>query len=362
VYGEEFKSAALNVDWRNYTSALPDGMTVWFYPEGNPDRDEPYRFTTSSVRRYEMYLPGGNYQSAVIDYSPEEYSHQEFVGMDKAETACVKLLPAKYQADELPELYGEVAFHEPLPSVQPNGLYTIYDQAEEMALDSKSSLAIPIGKYGDYIPYEERDSYQSTLKITELESVPHQLMWQLRIRVFVKGIDYMWLTKGTLAGLADGHYLVSDKNTDVPCLLAIDDWEVQRTGINEGYISATVKSFGLRPSSIKSGAPVSTRADEEASDDIGHSVVSAPEELRLNLYFKLRDQSTELSYHFDLGEYIVSFDSQKVMRIDLREDAFGDGENKLQPIDLPYVDAYNGAGFNAEVEPWEDNGHIDVPI
>ena len=32
VYGDEFHSVELEVDWRKYADRDPDGMTVWFYP------------------------------------------------------------------------------------------------------------------------------------------------------------------------------------------------------------------------------------------------------------------------------------------------------------------------------------------
>ena len=68
----------------------PDGMTVWFFPT---DGRESYRYTTANVRHFETYLSKGTYEGLVVDYSPEEYGRQEFLGMDFAETARVQTLP-----------------------------------------------------------------------------------------------------------------------------------------------------------------------------------------------------------------------------------------------------------------------------
>lgn len=368
VYGDEFESAVIDVDWREYASINPDGMTMWFYSSTDPSR-APYRNTTANVRHHSLYLPGGVYQGVVIDYSPEEYSHQEFFDLDDPNQSRVVARPAAYQPDSLPELYGEVAFHEPLPYKESTGFFTVSDEPEEMALDTLKDMTIPMSKYGDYIPYKERQSYQESLVVTEFESVPHSIINKFRIRVYVKGIDYLWQTKASFAGLSDGHFLVMDKNTDTPCMIALDNWEYQRTGENEGYIAITFTTFGLRPNSIKSTAQhhAETRVGErepDYPDPDWYSYISDlcdPQELRLNLHLTLRDHATVMTYHFDLGKYVVYYDNQHVLRIDLNKEDFIN-DPTLEPIDLPYVDPYNGAGFNAEVTPWKDMPPIDIPM
>ena len=49
-------------------------------------------------------------------------------------------------------------------------------------------------------------------------------------------------------------------------------------------------------------------------------------------------------------EYINIYEDQRVIRIDI----------PIGLIDLPYVDAENSAGFDAEVDPWQDGGSADV--
>lgn len=417
VFGDEFRSVSLDVDWREYADRDPDGMTVWFYSLDEKDK-KPYRETTSEVRHHELYLPGGRYQGVVIDYSPEEYGRQQFLSLASLDSARVEALPSPYQPDSLTvvgegvpkglsesineALYGEPAWNnvqQPRPAIrEANGLYTVASQPEQMALDTLDNRYIDRGEYGDYIPWKEREQYQSTLKMTTIQSVPGPIIWKLRIRMWVKnGFNYLWQTPASITGLADGHFLPRDVITDRPCLLSVEGWELERTGPNEGYIATTMNVFGLRPETVlpdrelRRGSDVSeriytytrgaaTRAGE-IEPDYGdpswweHYVHNClPNDIRLNLSFTLRDHATVVNYHFNVGHYVVSYDNQLVLRIDLGPEFFdpenphgaygegGDPDNPSPDIDLPKVDPYNGTGFDAEVEPWIDEPSVDVHL
>lgn len=380
VYGDEFHSVTLDVDWREYSTKDPDGMTVWFYPLDDPSHG-PYRTTTASVRHQELYLPGGRYQGLVIDYSPEEFSRQEFLGMEALETARVVATPSSYQPDSTTvtgegvpagisplvneQLYGPQAWTDlqvsRWPIRQESGLYSVANQPESMGADTLLDKRIQTGEYGDYIPWQKRNTYQSTLVLTKLFSQPHTLIWKLRIRVWIKnGFNSLWQTPASISGLADGHLLPLNMNTDQSCLMTIDEWEAQRTGENSGWISATLTTFGLRPGSILPTAKQhpETRGLGEKEPDYDseewytyRTDLCLPEELRLNLSFVLRDHATIRHYHFNVGDKVISYDEQRVLRIELETD-----------IDLPYVDAYSGAGFDADVTPWVDEEPIDVGL
>ena len=416
VYGDEFHSVELEVDWRKYADRDPDGMTVWFYPldtEGTVlSVQKPYRTTTANVRHHDLYLPGGNYQGVVVDYSPEEFSRQAFVQVDTLETARVEATPSSYQPDSLTvagegvpkglsdevnwELYGEPAWtsiQTDRPAIrEETGLYTVANQPEPMALDTLDNRHIDRGEYGDYIPWQERDTYQSQIKITTLRSEPESIVWQLRIRVWIQsGFNYLWQSPASITGLADGHFLPLDKNTDRPCLLSIDGWDLRRTGDNSGYVETTITTFGIRPETLldnrelRNGNDLSerifsyTRAPGDSEPDYGdpawweHYVKNClPEDVRLSLSFVLRDHATTLTYHFNVGHYIVSYDNQLVLRLELGPEffdpdnpngAYGDGGDPGNPspeIDLPFVEAYNGTGFGADVTPWEDMPPVDI--
>lgn len=343
VYGDEFHSVELEVDWNGYDGGTPDGMTVWFYPLDH--EHAPYRGTTASVRRYGLYLPGGRYQGIVVDYSPEEYSHQHFIGMDSLQHARVEAASSAWQPDSLTvmgegvpsglseevneQLFGEQAWtaaQMDRPAIsQTSGFYTIADQPERMALDTLMDKVINPGEYGDYIPWKERDTYQSSIVVTQLFAAPTDIVWKLRLRVYIEdGYNYLWQMPASVSGLADGHYLPLHVNSSRPCLVFIEAWNQRRTGTNSGYIETTVNTFGLRPGELK-------------ADD-----------LRLNLSFVLRDHATVLHYHFNMGDHVVLFGDQLLMQAE------------IGTVVLPYVDAYNGTGFGADVTPWDDEDPIDI--
>lgn len=385
VYGDEFHSVELEVDWRDYADRDPDGMTVWFFPLSG-ERTEPYRSTTASVRHQDVYLPGGYYQGVVVDYSPEEYSRQAFVGMNRLDSARVELTPSSYQPDSLTvagegvpkglsygineQLFGEPAWNS-LQTARPainasSGLYIVSNQPEQMGLDTLDHKYVDAGLYGDYVPWQERNTYQDDIIISRFYAAPRSIIWKLRIRIWIRsGFNYLWQTPASISGLADGHFLPADMNTDRRCLMAIDGWEMERTGENSGYIQTSLLTFGLCPSGI---LPDRRLNGARSAGEIGwydyYTNVCRPEELRLNVSFTLRDRATTLTYHFDVGDQVVSFDEQLVLRVELGPDFFGPGGpgggGGVTPIDLPYVDAYNGTGFGAEVDPWEEEPPIDI--
>lgn len=417
VYGDEFHDVFLDVDWSDYISRDPDGMTVWFYDAAG--ERQPQRHTTANTSHYEFYLPGGRYNGLLIDYSPDEFSHQRFLGMDTLTTARVEARAAAEQpeafetifqqldvkTDYIPftKLYGDECWSYELPTrEEKTGFYTVSDTPEPMALDTLMNMQVSRGLYGDYIPWEERNTYQNTLTVQGFDCRPQPVTERLLIRVFVRGIQYMWQLQGSLAGLSNGRYLASNTNTETPCLVRLDDWQLVVINDSLGYVQTTINTFGLRPSTIHgvrdagTGQLVWNRTRADATDtDTYRWLDCDPEELRLNLRFTLRDRARVLEYQYDIGNQIIEVEGQHLLRADLDTRFFGtsyaekgepgppgppgppgrdgrdgiDGKDgwayppsdpeKEEP-DLPYADPYNGAGFSAEVTPWDEQPPIDV--
>ena len=358
------------MDWHKYAGKNPDGMTVWFWPRETGDLDvpdtlalwgKPYRFTTASVMHYDLYLHSGCYHAAVIDYSPEEYSRQEFLDMDDMLRARVVAVSEAHQpeSDTLAQkLYGHEAYGKVLPgTLQATGLYRVTCQPEEMGLDTLRNMTVQAGEYGDYIPYGERDSYQQQLQVKEFRAIPLSPIWQLRLRLPVKGISNIWKIEASLAGMADGHYLALGRNTDTPCLIYIDEWDVVKTdNAGNGYVETTVRTFGLRPSARQTAASRHTNRS-------GALVIDDASEIRLNLLFTLRDRVTTCTYHYDLGKHVEEFEDELVLRLWLTEDEIAtDPDIGGKTVDLPYVAPYDGAGFGADVTEWEDGQDAEVEM
>ena len=430
VYGDEFHDVFLETDWSNYQGHRPDGMTAWFYPD--PAQVKPSRHTTAEVNHYDLYLSRGRYQGMVIDYSPEEFSRQRFEGLDTFMAARViaertteqpmrfdsvyARLSVKTDSIDFRKLYGDSCWSYPLPSVEPRtNYYTVTGEPEYMVLDTLRNMDVYAGEYGDYIPWKERDYYQSTLTVQGFYAKPEPIVKKLYIRVFIRGIQYLWQTQGTIAGLSDGHFMAQNKETDNPCLMALDDWKLQVVNDSLGYISTSINTFGLRPSTIEGYYSVhdgKERIDPATDPDVEQDsiwwVKALPEELRLNLRFTLRDRARVEEYQYDVGHNVVWFENDYILLIDLDAWFFGssyaekgdpgpqgpqgepgppgppgpagedgkDGEDGhyIWPFpppppppgpdphepDFPWVDPYNGAGFDAVVEPWIEEPAVDV--
>lgn len=430
VYGDEYHDAFLEVDWSEYDGHRPNGMTAWFYP-GPADQNErkPYRHTTADVDHYDLYLSGGLYQGMVIDYSPEEFGQQEFLGIDTLKAARVVAKPAQEQPERFDSVYAKLdwktdsinftrlygdscwAYSNRLPIRQKTGYHEVTAEPEYMVLDTLKDMLVDKGIYGDYIPWKERDTYQSTLSVTGFYARPKPIVQKLIVRVFVRGIQYLWQTEGTLSGLSKGHYLVDDYNTEDPCLMYLNDWKLQVVNDSLGYIYTTINTFGLRPSAIDGYYSVhdgsykepETRVEDRAYQDSIWWVDSQLKNLRLNLRFTLRDHARVLEYSYDVGDQVIKFDNEYYLLIDLNARFFGtsyaqkgdkgdqgekgepgppglpgkdgkDGEDgayiyiwvypppkpEEEEPDIPWVPPYNGAGFDAVVTPWEDMPPVEV--
>ena len=375
VYQDNFKQVEVDIDWRNYfrewainpyakAAEDPTGMTIWFFPrDGRPS----VHYTTDQVRKFETYLSKGEYDGMVIDYSPMEYGRQEFVGMDYAATAKVQSTPQSYQCDSIPALFGAEAYGYELPKHE-NGYYVIANQPEDIASDT-IYMNINTGKYDKYIPYKERNSYQESLVKQVFDMEPLIVPWQMRIRIYIRHIHYLWQASASVAGLADGYYLVGCKSSDSPCLLQLDDWEVHLPDPSvdwhgtTGYIAKTFNTWGpqgfenrnwdchvpqrpLEGRQFEGNIPLSDYAYEQLTQ-------RDPRQIRINLKLVLRDRKTIKYYHFDVGNLVWVYRNEYALRIDLMDGFDG------QP-DLPYVEPYNGMGFDGVVVPWEDGEKVDV--
>ena len=363
VYADQFKQVLLNVDWRNYMrdSQLypytpdPQGMTVWFYPT---DGRKSYQTTTSEVRHFETYLSAGDYKAVVIDYSPQEYGHQEFVGMDWANTAKVQATRHSYQPADEVQLFGPNSYQgtPALTKTEPSGLYTVSFDPEQMASDTVN-MTISTGKYDDYIPYDEYEEYQRTLVRQEFDAEPLILPWRMRIRVYVRGIYYMYKVEGSVAGLADGYMLAEAHTSDDPCIQYLDQWESYVDGDNVGYIALTFNTWGLRNSMWPSPDYVASDYypmwPDPGSQPQDTKTTGKPSDIRLNLKFTLRDRKTVMYYLYDIGDLVQIHHREYALRVDLWDGFEGEPN-------LPYVDAYNGLGFDGWVVPWEEGADAGV--
>lgn len=369
VYTDQFRQIELETDWSS-VRGTPDGMTWWFMNRDHSGRN--YHETTADVTHAWLYLPRGIYDGVVFDYSPAEYSHQEFVGMTHGDSALVHQLLAADQPGVNQHLYGDYAVPDYLTSIPRNpstGMYQVGAEPEVMHADALHDVEIKTGEEGELVRWEYGEDYEANQPTITLRANPQAIVWHLYVNVYVKGLQHMSGVRGSIAGLADGCWLGSMRHTSTPCLQVLDSWGLASSNGEEGYIRASVGTFGM-PDREMPASFTETRAGdvpegvdlENSDDETGGIPTQIGERLQLNLQFLLRDGSTVKNYHYDLGRKYIAFDgNQLILEITIPADYTGDGGEGSSDgaPDLPYVESSDGAGFDADVTPWEDGGTAD---
>ena len=363
VYTDEFCQVALQTDWSQATET-PGGMTWWFMADDLSGRNR--HGTTAEITYTELNLPRGLFTGVVFDYSPAEYSHIEFLGMTRPDSALVHISASADQPVPDDDLYGAKAVPDYLSGVPMNpagnGMHLLAAEPEMMNADTIKHVLVNSGIDEDLVPWEDRDKYKQTVIEQKLNAQPKPVIWELKVRIPVRGINYMYSVKATVAGLTDGCWLIPLRHTDTPCLQQLEKWQVEAPVDSVSFLHSSINTFGL-PDIDMPRSPVDARGSLARRDTRGVTDVLTSDEppyfdqrLRLNLQFMLRDEATVLNYHYDVGdECITVYDDQLIVLIDFPVDFPG-------LPDLPYVEAKGSTGFDAEVTPWVDGENADVSM
>lgn len=366
VYTDDFCQVGLHTDWSQATET-PGGMTWWFMSNDLSGRNR--HSTTAEISYTALNLPRGQFTGVVFDYSPAEYSHVEFLGMTRPDSALVH---ASASADQpLPDehLYGNAAVPAYLQGIPMNpagnGMHLLAAEPEMVNADTLLNATVTTGLDEDLVPWDERDKYEQTVIEQNFYAEPRPLIWKLYVRIPIRGANYMYSVRGTVAGLSDGCWLTPLRQTSTPCLQLLDSWRIQAPIDSVSFLSTSVNTFGLPDVQMPmspvdartSQARMVTRTEDENTENI--QIGEDPrfdQHLRLNLQFVLRDEATVLNYHYDLGDkYIAVIDDQLIVNIDIPVDFPG-------LPDLPYVESKGSAGFDATVTPWEEGGTADTTM
>lgn len=379
VYTDEYRQVELVTDWSK-CDRTPGGLTAWF--SKNDYSGQNKRITTAEVERTWLNLPNGWWSAVVFDYSPDEFGGQLFHAMHRPDSCFVRCRPSSKQpgaSDMNNHLYGDAAIPDgmQLKKNAATGYNILSAEPDPMCADTLHQVHIVTGVDGNLIPWEQRETYGSTLQTQTFYAYPQPITWKLRVFAHVRGISYMFSLKSTLAGLSDGNHLSVLHHAPEPCLHLLEEWEVsgRNSSSNTGTIGCTIDNFGL-PGQALDRASVETILSGKNGKSINdqayaYEIDPAGKPLQLNLQFVLRDEATVINYHFATThtgedtpydkqtrlyemslkpEYIRVFADQRVIRIDI----------PAGKIILPYVDAKDAAGFDAHVTPWEDGDIVDV--
>ncbi len=350
VVTEHPKQIELITDW-SLAAKKPGGMTWWMVRNDHSgyNRHE----TPAAVTHTWIGVPRGVYTGFVFDYSPAEYSHQEFVDMTEPETALLLLKPAADQPRTDLALVGPEAVPEgmtDIPMMTANGeTFLVSANPETINIATLENVEVQEGSDDDYIPYEDRDKTVNPENVKTIYAKPEPIVWKVRVVVHVKNIDRLYTVRGSIAGLADGSWMSSKRRTSSRCLQILDNWKITATDV-EGFVTADQTCLGL-PDLEMPASPIYARGGsaQQAAEDTSYDQL-----LRLNLSFLMRDNKTVVDYHYDLDEENVTVnEEQRLILVRIP------GDYPDSP-DLPEVEGDGKTGFDADVSDWEEGGSSDT--
>lgn len=313
------------VDWTEFTKEKPTGMTVMAYPL---DGNEPKTVLTNDLRATKLSLEEGQYNILVFNQSTTEFGSFHFEGMEQYSTAKVLANPTtsrwyKSRSDE------DRTISEP----------------EWLAAGRMENLTVT------------QDMVKGDTMVVIDTITPLNVVYTVNVRVHVKGIYNVRSARASLSGMAEGYDLSTGKPSSSSITQLLESWTLTHDEDNpsNGVLSCEITSFGL---------PADHR--------------NIPSENEFNLSLLLVDNKTQLDYTFEVGDKFVKEEEDDASPggshhhststdIDLPTTAEVElslaVETQVETT-LPDVKPEGGSagGFDATVEDWGDEEHIDIGV
>ena len=351
----------IDVDWLTYFGARPHGMTVMVWGD---DWVRPMSTSTNDVESVKVELDPGHYRLLIFNKSYDEFGSMKF-----ADTDNYDLVSARGR-DITQYVHGD--WDKDINYMtDPEDIGVVVDEftiTEDMLLEQVN-----------FYPYEDwiETHYGNTRWVIEPDGtysmtvVARPQITKLNVWVQIKGRSNMRSMTGNISGMADGFYLSQVwRTTDERYMLfETDKWSPfveDETDTNTGYMFYTMPVFGL------------PHGKEYLSQRTADNNV-------LKLHIVLRDGSA-LDFTYDVGKIIryrgldeklatrwltatradidANIDIDTTILLDLQLDLVIDVDTVDKIPDLPYVDPEppSSSGFDAQVDPWEDGGTVDVGL
>lgn len=313
------------VDWAEFDEEKPTGMTVMAYPL---DGGEPKTLLTNDLRAAELLLEEGEYNILVFNQSTTEYGSFHFDGMEQFSTA-------KVLANEHTSRWYKSRSNEDRTISEP----------EWLAAGRIEHLVVT------------KDMIKSDTTVVVDTVTPLNVIYTVNVRVHVKGIYNVRSARASLTGMAEGYEFATGKSTTSTITQLLENWTLTHDEDNpsNGVLSCEITSFGL------------------PSD---HQNIPSENEFKLSLL--LVDNKTQMDYTFEVGDKFVKEEEN---------DASPDGDHHHSTstdIDLPTTaevelslsvetevettlpdvkpEGGSAGGFDATVEDWGDEEHIDIGV
>lgn len=338
LYERDLNRVVLNVDW-SYFHLRPEHMTAVFYPK---DGGRPIVVTTSDIYTSELHLPAGTYDVVLFNRMESEYSYQAF----------------RYQQDfQQYEVFTLPLFSQPARNVD---LYDptrpIYNPPEFMAVDTLCNLVISRAQASDsLIRYKDKDQYAGGENTQVINMLPQEMVYTLRIKIFVHGLQYMYSVKGCIDGLADAYHLGICQRSAAGAQYQLSGWKATALTDSTGYITNSITTFGRLNKYPYNNSDVKLRLDFLLVD------LKTTHPLEFNVANEITAAVLEADARRETG-HVASGNPNELhynaeLNLDLTLDI--DGPHAVLP---PVENAgKKPSGFDAEVDGWEQV-QIDIGI
>ena len=337
----------LDVDWMTLFGYKPNGMTVMVWGDG---WTKPIMTSSNNVESMKVELDPGHYRILVINKSFDEYGSIKFTDTDDFDKIAARGTNiTQYQNGDWDK--GVVYMPDPEDIGVACDEFTI---TEDMLLEQVT-----------FYPYEEwiDRQYANTRWIQESDgtySTKVQVMQELtRMNVWVqiKGIENMRSMVGSITGMADGFFLSQTWRTsdERPMLFEADKWTV--TGADSPYgpgrMYYSMPVFGL----AHGKEYVAQRKDDNNVLTLCITLVDGSQKIyTYNVGKLIKYRGLEAGVSAELHTNL-----ETSLLLELQLDLVIDVTTVDEIPDLPNVKPdKGGSGFDAEVDPWEDGGTVDV--
>lgn len=320
VEGHPYAQVKVSVDWSKLEE-VPTGMTIMFFQR---DTDNVVQKTSANIYAAEVGLKEGVWDAVVFNKSTVEFSNQAFRNINSFEDVETYLLPMLNQPANNGDLY-----------VEGRG---VMEQPELIAVDTLRNINIThqMVANSEIVNYDDWDGRTGRTTITLLTMHPDSVIYTMRIKVHVEGLQNMYSVIGSIDGLAGGFYMGRYCPTEKPAQCQVDNWEFTRlVGDSVGYITAELKTFGL------------VNKEKLLNKDV-----------KLNLLFQLRDMIQTREYHYNVADIIVKDDKYKLLELTINE---ADKHPVLDNV-KDNSNRNSTSGFDAVVEEWVKEPPVDVDM
>jgi hypothetical protein len=335
VIVEKDTHVRINVDWTSHFGERPSGMTVKLYPA---DGSAPITNVTNDVDGIDVGLTAGTYYLLVFNQTEDEFGSMTFTDMQHFTTAAARAARATLHGNSSWDK-GVDYYADPEPiGVAVDTITITPDMVEEGISFERYRKGMTTNHY-----------YQGVATYT-YDEVPLPMTSKLNITVHIQGIGNMRSVAGYITGMADGFTLYSGHRLNSACVLPLDTWKgaYEDKAANTGVITTSTATFGLPYDKV-------VLANREPTDN------------RIVLCFTLVDGTTR-QFSFDVARFIHyrQIDESLPLRDRYAMSLELDLELRAPLIDEPHLPDVKpdskGDGFDAEVQPWEDGGTIDVGV